>query len=208
MIGEVSSDGRSREAGFTLVELLVAMAIFAVVSTSVYAVLFATVRASNTSENVVRVSEEARAGLNRMVRETREGQLFSVLEENRYRVRIDFDRDGSYENPNDNGDYEDLQFRYDPADDEILLNGETLVAGVTPIPGTPIFSYTSSDLTYDFNGDGVTTKAELDAAASKGYQGVDSADTELYTNVEFAMRVTSDNRTTMFRTQAQLRNRR
>jgi prepilin-type N-terminal cleavage/methylation domain-containing protein len=208
MTGVDSSDARAGQAGFTLVELLVAMAIFAVVSTSVYAVVFATVRASNTSENVVRISEEARAGLNRMVRETREGQLFSVLEEDRYRVRIDFDRDGSYENPNENGDYEDLQFRYDSTDDEILLNGETLVAGVTPIPGTPIFSYTSSDLTYDFDGDGVTTKAELDAAASKGYQGVDSADTELYTNVEFAMRVTSDNRTTMFRTQAQLRNRR
>jgi prepilin-type N-terminal cleavage/methylation domain-containing protein len=199
---------RIGESGFTLVELLVAMAIFAVVSTSLYAVVFATVRASNTSENVVRVSEEARAGLNRMVRETREGQLFSVLEEDRYRVRIDFDRDGTYENPNETGDYEDLQFRYDSTDDEILLNGETLVSGVTPIPGTPIFSYTSSDLTYDFDGNGVTTKTELDAAPSSGYQGVDSNDAELYTNVEFAMRVRSGNRTTVFRTQAQLRNRR
>jgi prepilin-type N-terminal cleavage/methylation domain-containing protein len=208
MTGPVTTHADPSESGFTLIELLVAMAIFAVVSTSLYAVLFATVRASNTSENVVRVSEEARAGLNRMVRETREGQLFSVLEENRYRVRIDFDRDGSYENPNEAGDYEDLQFRYNSTDDEILLNGQTLVAGVTPIPGTPIFSYTSSDLTYDFDGNGVTTKTELDAAPSRGYQGVDSNDTELYTNVEFAMRVTSDNRTTVFHTQAQLRNRR
>jgi prepilin-type N-terminal cleavage/methylation domain-containing protein len=196
------------EGGFTLIELLVAIAVFAVISTSVYAVVFAGVRASNTSEDVVRVSEEARLGLNRMIRETREGQLFSGLSADSYRVRIDFDRDGDYENPNEAGDFENLKFSYDSADDTILLNGAVLIAGVTPINGsTPIFSYTSNDLRYDSNRDGVTTSAELAAAATAGY-AVDSTDPSQYSNVEFAFRVSSGPRQTVFRGQAQLRNRR
>jgi prepilin-type N-terminal cleavage/methylation domain-containing protein len=196
------------EGGFTLIELLVAIAVFAVISTSIYAVVFGGVRASNTSEDVVRVSEEARLGLNRMIRETREGQLFSGLSSDSYRVRIDFDRDGIYENPNEAGDFENLQFSYDSADDEVLLNGDVLIAGVTPIDGsTPVFSYTSNDLRYDSNRDGVTTSTELDQAAAEGYD-VDSTDPSQYSNVEFAFRVSSGPRQTVFRGQAQLRNRR
>jgi prepilin-type N-terminal cleavage/methylation domain-containing protein len=196
------------EAGFTLIELLVAIALFAVISTSIYAVVFAGVRASNTSEDVVRVSEEARLGLNRMIRETREGQLFSGLSSDSYRVRIDFDRDGIYENPNEAGDFENLQFSYDSADNEILLNGDVLIAGVTPIDGsTPVFSYTSNDLRYDSNRDGVTTSTELDEAAAAGY-AVDSTDPSEYSNVEFSFRVSSGPRQTVFRGLAQLRNRR
>jgi prepilin-type N-terminal cleavage/methylation domain-containing protein len=196
------------EEGFTLIELLVAIAVFAVISTSLYAVVFAGVRASNTSEDVVRVSEEARLGLNRMIRETREGQLFSGLSADSYRVRIDFDRDGDYENPNEAGDFESLEFSYDSADDTILLNGAVLIAGVTPVDGsTPIFSYTSNDLRYDSNRDGVTTSAELALAASQGFD-VDSTDPSQYSNVEFAFRVSSGPRQTVFRGQAQLRNRR
>jgi prepilin-type N-terminal cleavage/methylation domain-containing protein len=198
------------EGGFTLIELLVAIAVFAIISTSLYAVVFGGVRASNTSEDVVRVSEEARLGLNRMIRETREGQLFSGLSADSYRVRIDFDRDGAYENPNQDGDYENLEFRYHSGDETILLNGEVLIAGVTPVDSmatTPIFSFTSNDLRYDSNGDGVTTSTELDEAATLGY-AVSSSDTSLYSNVEFAFRVSSGPRQTVFRGQAQLRNRR
>lgn len=196
------------EEGFTLIELLVAIAVFAVISTGLYAVVFAGVRASNTSEDVVRVSEEARLGLNRMIRETREGQLFSGLSADSYRVRIDFDRDGDYENPNEAGDFENLEFSYDSGDDTILLNGDVLIAGVTPVDGsTPIFSYTSNDLRYDDDRDGVTTSAELALAASQGFD-VDSTDPSQYSNVEFAFRVSSGPRQTVFRGQAQLRNRR
>jgi len=206
--GGGSTEAPRSEAGFTLIELLVAIAVFAVISTSIYAVVFGGVRAANTSEDVVRVSEEARLGLNRMIRETREGQLFSGLSSDSYRVRIDFDRDGIYENPNQAGDFENLQFSYDSADDEILLNGDVLIAGVTPIDGsTPIFSYTSNDLRYDSNRDGVTTSTELDQAAAAGY-AVNSTDPSQYSNVEFAFRVSSGPRQTVFRGQAQLRNRR
>ncbi|MBA2311858.1 MAG: prepilin-type N-terminal cleavage/methylation domain-containing protein [Actinobacteria bacterium] len=199
---------RSSEVGFTLVEVLVAMGVFSIVSLSFYGVLFASVRSTNASEDVVRVSEEARGGLNRMIRETREGQLFSSLAADSYNVRIDFDGDGVYENPNENGDYENLNFEYRESDRTIRLNNSLLVAGVTRIGSTPIFSYTSNDLRYDWNGDGVTTAAELDLAPARGYPEVSAGDTALYSNVEFAFQVQSGDRTTQFRSQAQLRNRR
>lgn len=195
------------EAGFTLVELMVTIAIFAIVSVGFYSVMFSGTRSSTTTEDVVRVSEEARLGLNRMIRDTREGQLFANLDPTSYDVRIDFDGDGAHENPNEDGDYERLTFRYDAGSDTIRLNNEVLVAGVEPLEGTPVFSYTSSDLRYDWNGNGFTTPEELDEAGTRGY-GVSADDASLYSNVHYAFRVTSGGRTTSFTGLAQLRNRR
>ncbi len=198
-----------REEGFTLIETLVAISLFAIVSVSFYSVLMASVGVSETSRDVVRISEDARLGLNRMIRDTREGQLFSSLDTGSYTVRIDFDGDGdSSENPNENGDYESLEFKYVPSADSITLNDEVLAAGVEPIGSEPIFSYTSNELKYDWNGDGVTTSMELDAASSYGYPAIDSTDSGLYTSVVFTFQVRSGERVTEFRGQAQLRNRR
>jgi prepilin-type N-terminal cleavage/methylation domain-containing protein len=201
-----------RDDGFTLIETLVAISLFAIVSVSFYSVLLATIGVSETSHDVVRISEDARLGLNRMIRDTREGQSLASLSPTSYQVDIDFDGDGltglSSENPNGNGDYEELTFKYVGSDDSITLNEEVLAAGVEPIDSQPIFSYTSNDLTYDWNGDGVTTQPELDAASSHGYPAIDGSDSGLYTSVVFAFRVRSGDRVTDFRGQAQLRNRR
>lgn len=198
-----------RDEGFTLIETLVAISLFAIVSVSFYSVLSASVGVSNTSRDVVRISEDARLGLNRMIRDTREGQLFSSLDTSSYRVRIDFDGDGNpSENPNENGDYENLEFKYVASDDSITLNNEVLAAGIEPIGAEPVFSYTSNELKYDWNGDGVTTSTELDAAPSYGYPSIDSTDSGLYTSVVYSFRVRSGERVTEFRSQAQLRNRR
>jgi type II secretory pathway pseudopilin PulG len=197
-----------REDGYTIVESLVAIFILSITSVGFYSVLFAGTRASQTTEDVARVSEEARAGLNRMIRDTREGQLFSSLASDSYNVRIDFDGDGIYENPNEVGDYENLNFTYVASDRTIRLNNEVLVRGVELIPGLPLFSYTSNDLRYDWDGNGVTTQAELGEAGTRGYAGVSASDTSLYSNVHFAFRVRVGERASDFRGQAQLRNRR
>jgi len=196
------------EAGYTIVESLVAIFILSVTSVGFYSVLFAGTRASQTTEDVARVSEEARAGLNRMIRDTREGQLFSSLASDAYNVRIDFDGDGIYENPNEVGDYENLNFTYRASDKTIRLNNEVLVRGAELIPNSPLFSYTSNDLRYDWDGNGVTTQAELMEAGTRGYAGVSAGDTSLYSNVHFAFRVRVGERASDFRGQAQLRNRR
>jgi type II secretory pathway pseudopilin PulG len=196
------------EHGYTIVESLIAIFILTVASVGFYSVMFAGTRASQTTEDVVRVSEEARSGLNRMIRDTREGQLFSSLASDSYNVRIDFDGDGIYKNPNSVGDYESLSFTYHPSDKTIRLNNEVLVRGVELITGTPLFSYTSNDLRYDWDGNGVTTQAELGEAGTRGYAGVSASDTSLYSNVHFAFRIRVGERASDFRGQAQLRNRR
>lgn len=188
------------ESGFTLVEVLVAFAMFSVLSISFYAVVFGAVRGSGTSRSVAKVSEEARLGLNRMVRDTREAERIVDLDitaaSASYSIRVDFNRD---RDSSDAGEEE--EFVYTAATEEITLNGDVLVRGVEKIPGTEIFSFSSNLLEYDANGDGVATYDEVFAA--------EGGDVFPYlSNVTFAIAVTEDDQRTNFRTEAQLRNRR
>lgn len=199
---------RSRsQAGFTLVEVLVAFALFSVLSISFYAVVFGAVRGSGTSRSVAKISQEARLGLNRMVRDTREAERIVDLDISgataSYTIRVDFNRDGD---TSDSGETEEFVFSQSAR--EITLNGDVLVRGVRQIPGTDIFSFSSNLLEYDNGaapgtvaGDGVATMAEVAAA--------EGGDVFPYlTNVTFALRVFEEGRSTDFRTEAQLRNRR
>ena len=121
---------RIDEQGYTLVEVMVAITLFAILSIGFYQVMFSGVRGSDTTRNVARISEEARLGLNRMVRDTREtgGHCFGTsatvcglvrAEPDRYWVEVDYNGDDVCTSPV-NGrcplDYaqnEYLQFRYD-----------------------------------------------------------------------------------------------
>jgi type II secretory pathway pseudopilin PulG len=201
-------NGNRSEAGFTLIEILVAIGLLMLVSVTIYNLMFSAVRSTDTSEEVVRVSEEGRLGLNRMIRDTREGQVFGVVSANSYSVKVDFNGDGTYSNAL--GNYEILEFEYVWNKRAILLNDEVLVAGAEPIGSTettqittiPVFSFTSNDLYYDSSNDGVTTSQELQCC------GLDPSDSSLYHNVEIAFQVREGDQLTVFRGQAQLRNRR
>jgi prepilin-type N-terminal cleavage/methylation domain-containing protein len=197
------------QSGFTMIEVLIAMALLAIVATTMYQLMFSAVRSTDEAEDIVRTSEEARLGLNRMTRDTREGQVFDLsASDNTYSVQVDFDGDGSYANTP--GNYEVLEFKYSWAQRAILLNGEVLVRGAEPIGSTAtteaeesdIFSFTSNNLQYDANLDGITTGSELDGA------DLDPNDPTLYSNVEFAFQVRTGKQVTEFYGRAQLRNRR
>jgi len=89
------------------------------------------------------------------------------------------------------------------------------VTGVEQIPGRSVFSYSSNQLAYDWDGNGVTTAAELDAGPSNGVTDigngdgqVNSPELQLLSNVSFALRLTDGGRFTDFYAEAQLRNRR
>jgi prepilin-type N-terminal cleavage/methylation domain-containing protein len=203
------------EEGFTLVEVLVATMLFAVLSVGFYQVLFATTRQSDTSNSIAHVSEEARLGFNRMIRDTREGDTLDSAGPNSYRVLVDFNGDGNYQNPNAAGDYEDLTFSYIAGDETIELNGEVLMRGVERIPGRDIFTYSSNFLQFDWNADGEATWQEVDQAASHGVTGVGDSNGALsageypfLSSVSYAFRVVADDRDAEFFGQAQVRNRR
>ncbi len=199
------------EQGYTLIETMVAILLISIVTTTFYMVLFSGARGSEKSREVTRVTEEARAGLNRIIRDTREADVLSGVSTNSYNVKIDFNGDGVYENPNSVGDYEDLTFAYLADDETITLNGEVLVNGVQKVGAEPVFTYTSSHLDYDWDGNGVTTLAELEAAHQPPHNhttvtpGNESA---LLTGVAFEFQVNSGDSTTRFVGEAQLRNRR
>jgi prepilin-type N-terminal cleavage/methylation domain-containing protein len=148
---------RSDDAGFTLVELLIGVFLLLVAAVGFYSVMFSGTRSTDTTQSVVRISEEARLGFNRMVRDTREADSIVHASPAQYRVLIDFDGDGSYDNPNADGDYEDLTFSFNAGEKTITLNGELLIAGVEQIAGEDVFTFTSNLLQYDWSGDGVTS---------------------------------------------------
>jgi prepilin-type N-terminal cleavage/methylation domain-containing protein len=197
------------EHGYTLVESLIALLLISIVSTTFYSVLFSGARGSERTRQVTKVSEEARSGLNRMVRDTREADVLASVSADSYNVQIDFNGDGAYENPNADGDFEDLTFSYQAASETITLNGETLVAGVEPVASEPVFSFTSSYLEYDWDGNGVTTLTELEAAPSHGVTTVTAGnEASFLTGVGFEFQVQSGESTERFVAEAQLRNRR
>lgn len=205
---------RYSESGFTLVELLVGISLFAALSIGFYTMMFSGVDSAQTAESLVRISEEARAGFNRMVRDTREAQEIDPISSTEFNVRTDFNGDGLFTNPNPNGDFEDLN--YEISGGELTLNGEVLMTGIRQVGSNPFFTYSSNLLEYDWDDDGITDCVpELDQAGSHGVLGVgdgsgacDSGEKEFLSEVGFALAVEDGDRESTFFAQAQLRNRR
>lgn len=202
--------GSQDHRGFTLVEMLVVMGLFSMFATIFYSVMLAGQRGARTTQDIATITQEARLGLNRMIRDTREAAALNGLVSagaTSYRIRADFNADGDVLDA-----FEDVTYAYDAAQRRITISDgtvtETLVAGVAPIPDRDMFSFTSNRLEYDTNPvDGVTTIAELDAAAAAGASlAVDKL--QYITSVTYAMRISSGARSSDFYAQAQLRSRR
>jgi hypothetical protein len=194
------------------------MFVFALLSTGIYQVMIAQTKSLDTARATSRAGEEARVGFNRMVRDTREADVISAATVgSSFTIKVNYNADGLYSNPNPNGDNEILTYAYDSANKTVTLNGEILMEGVMPVTGKPMFQFTSNALEYDWDGDGTTTWEEVDQAscASHGITGVgdcdpppgvlDAPEFPHLTGVEFAIRDVQD--TTTFYATAQLRNR-
>jgi hypothetical protein len=200
------------EAGYGLAEMLVALTLFLVIIGGVYTLMFSGAEGSDTARSVAHISEEARLTLNRLIRDTREGDALSAVTPSSYNVKVDFDGDGIYENPNQSGDYEDLSISFDPGAGTIDLNGQLLVDGIEVVPGKHLFTYSSNFLEFDSNGDGVTTWEELDmatdSAVGNGNGLLDGLELAYISSVNVAVRITEGDESADFYAEAQLRNRR
>jgi len=210
-----------RQEGFTLVELLVGVLLLSIVSIGFYTVLFASSRSSDTSRAVTKVSEEARLGFSRMVRDTRQGRALVSASDTSYTIEVDFDGDGVIEpdgTQNSQGDYEVLTYSFNETANTISLNGEVLMRRVqcVEVSGAckPAFSYSSNRLEYDWTPkDGITTWEELDEAPSHGVIGVgnsngtlDAAELPFVSNVTYELMVVERDASTEYIAEAQLRN--
>ncbi|HEX2058363.1 MAG TPA: type II secretion system protein [Actinomycetota bacterium] len=210
------------QAGFTIVEVLVSMTIFSVLAASVFGVMVSATRGSETTRRVAGISEQARLGINRMVRDTREGSAIDSVSAdlNTFEVHVDFDGNNvitPLPATNAMGDLEELTYSYDQNTKTLRLNGEILVRGVECARDElgnclPAFSFESNRLEFDTDKNGVTTWQELDQAPTT--YGVGNGDGQLnwelplISNVSFALRVQDGTAQRDFYAEAQLRNQR
>jgi len=221
------------ERGFTMAEFLVVILLVSIITIGFYQVMLSGDRGSDTSRAVVNISEEARLGFNRLVRDTREaveircpsGFGTPCITPTSYTVHVDFNGDGTAfyqtgaaQNPNSDGDYELLTFSL--SGDRVLVNGQTLIRGVEcvtdPVPPNTcdVFRYASNKLEYDWDANGVTTWREIDAAGPSHGLTIGDQDGQIdtlselrqITSVLFSFEVTAEDRSTVFYAEAQLRN--
>jgi prepilin-type N-terminal cleavage/methylation domain-containing protein len=186
------------DRGFTLIELLVVVALFAVVSVGLYQVMLSSVRGNETAQDVATIAQEARLGLNRVVRDTREASSLLEATDTSYTISVRFPGSDVVE---------DLTYSYHAGSKTIRLNGQVLIKGVEPIGTTPIFTYSSNRLEYDWDANGITSWEELNEAATHGVTL--APDKLIYvSNVAYTFRVSSGPRQAEFYAQAQWRNRR
>jgi prepilin-type N-terminal cleavage/methylation domain-containing protein len=220
---------KNGEGGFTLIEVLVTMFILGIVTTAMYQALFAGAKGSQKARDVVGVSQEARLGFNRMVRDTRESARIvdPSVDANgeEFTINVDFNSDGVFSPApsNPTGDYEVLTFRFNRSSSGngtiTVSNGvltEPLMTGVDCVrkaDGTcnPVFTYSSSRLEYDTNGDGISSAVpELDQAPTIGNKNgqLDGQEVLFVDVVSFSLRLSIKNSGETFFAQAQLRNQR
>ncbi|HWC14940.1 MAG TPA: prepilin-type N-terminal cleavage/methylation domain-containing protein [Actinomycetota bacterium] len=216
---------REGQEGFTLVETLVTMLMLSLASAAFYQVLFAGVEGSQTSRSVVRVSDEARLGLNRMIRDTRQANTIRLATPTGYAVDIDFDGNGTITPAparNGQGDYEQLSFvvvagklyieacsaaqGLDCGQDKTVL-----IDGVSAVPGLDIFRYSSNLLEYDCmpqppGFDGVTDQAELNNTTCTVTQLTPAQQLSALTDIDYNLIVTFGDRSSVFSAHANIRN--
>lgn len=222
------------EGGYSLVEVLVSVVLFSVVSIGFTQVMLSGARGTDITRRNVRVSEEGRLGLNRIVRDVREASWLSLPGTDpagvytSFTIKTDYNGDGVFANSAGaaaaESNYEVVTYAYDAATKRITVTAagfppETLLAGIEPVGTKPVFSFTSNRLEYDWSGDGVTTMTEVNqlACIQGGYNlSLDSAcnstltDKELanLTNFALAVEINSAGADTEYFAEAQLRNRR
>jgi prepilin-type N-terminal cleavage/methylation domain-containing protein len=227
--------GTREEDGYSLVEVIVALFIFSIISVGFMSVMMSGARSTDATRSSVRLSEEARLGLNRIVRDVREAGWIALPSneagavQTSFTVKTDYNGNGVYANSTGpygtaESNYEVVTYAYDAATKSITVTAdgfpaETLIKGVEPIGTTPVFSFTSNRLELDWNGDGVTTLTEVsenactwggNSATLDALCNTTLTDKEMayVTNFALSVKVRSSDATSEYFAEAELRNRR
>jgi type II secretory pathway component PulJ len=226
-----SSPGRDGEAGFTMVEMLVAASLFMVLNIFTFTAVLSTAEVTTKARDGLDVNQEARLLLNRMSRELREASsvtaatnpatfphtaawaTFDPNGDSSLTFEVDFNNNKVIE-PNA-ADPEVITYKYERAKERLLLQagGQTLPVLATNVTGFKLL-FTSRlnlyDGTVDGVKDGVVTWEELDKdlALVKG-NGNRLLDVELTSVNAVRIEITlfKGQRRQTYRTQVDLRNR-
>lgn len=176
MLKKMRRFSRLRQAGFTIIEVLMALAIAGVAMTAIYSVFISSNRSYRTQDSVADAQQRARVGVDFIVRDLRMagfdplGSALAGIElasNTKVRVTADIDMDGTIDNANRE------RVTYEFANNSLrqcLYEGtgsqswQTLIEDVS---GTSRFSY------LDANGAATTTDIRIVAITMKA-QGSDA----------------------------------
>lgn len=167
------------EAGYTLVEMIVAMAIFMLLASIIMVTVVSISRATTNAKQFTNMNEQARIATERLTREMRQateirGATLPAAPGGDTVVTfgVDFNGNGVIEAAV--ADPEIITYRYDATREQLTLtaNDESGTAITRPILSEEVtyfeFDYRSSLWQYDANADGLTTWRELDATPGIG----------------------------------------
>lgn len=212
---EPETGERRRDAGVSLVEVLVGVGLFAVLGTLLLGLALSTSRVSEDTRALTTMNERSRLVMERLTRELRQAQAIQVVKlppatTTSVTFWTDFDGlpgEGTIVDP------EVLTYAWDPSTKNLTLSGKGL-AGAAPVLATKVSAFTlglrSSKWQYDANADGKTTWQELDAAGAPvgNMNGLpDGPELDHIDLVEVSMTVQEGVRVQSYNTQVDLRNR-
>lgn len=213
--GDDGSLQRRRDAGMSLIEVLVGMGLFAVMGTLLLGVALSTSRVSEDTRALTTMNERSRLAMERLTRELRQAQAIQVVKlppaaTTSVTFWTDFDGlpgEGTIADP------EVLTYTWDPSTKNLTLSAKGMT-GAAPVLATDVSSFTlglrSSKWQYDANADGRTTWEELDAAGAPvgNANGLpDGPELDNIDLVEVSMTVQEGTRVQTYSTQVDLRNR-
>lgn len=211
------------DEGFTVIELLITLFLFGILTTVLFLVVMNNVSTVTSVRQSTDLNEESRLVLNRMARELREaqailsvsnpgGSTFDPAADSAVTFEVDFNGNGTIEPLA--ADPEQITYKFESPAKRILLQagGQTL-----PILAENVeffkLTYTSKKFECDTNSDGTVTWEELDAAPSPCPDNFGNSngafDVELagINSVTIDLTVLTGNRQQDYRTQLDLRNR-
>lgn len=207
----------ARDAGFTMVEMLVSMALFAVLGTVLLGFSLGSARVADSVQSATDVTEEARLATERMTRELRQAEgLSGAVVSNglvvAMTIEVDFDGNGTIDTTA--VDPEVLTYRWLPEDRRLTLTANNdvtrpvLAGGVERVD----IRLRSSQWIYDgadsSEPDGITTWQELDASSIGNGNGVpDAGELPFIDLVSVELVVRDGDSSRRFTVQADMRNR-
>ena len=186
MTGRPPAEARGIDAGMTLIELLVAMSIFAVLARLALASVISINRASEDTRKLTTVGEETRLGMERLTRELRQASAIKTAtlpvatnDPTEFTIQVNWD-DTPCINANA-ADPEQVTYVYNPTSD--VLTMKAYGHDDAPLLATRVTSFQldlrSSAWQYDTNFDGVTTWQEIDASSIGDHVPTNFTSTEL-----------------------------
>ena len=208
-----------RARAMTLIELLVAMGLFAIVSTILLGMAVSLSTFADQTESNADVTEESRLAIERMTREFRQARSLDYArlvdagsDITEMTISVDFDGSGAIEN--NAADPEILTYRWDPNSKLLTLSGNdpTGDAVTRPILAGGVTDFElrlrSSLWIYDADGDGITTWAEIDSSpVGNGNGEPDGEELEFIDLISVAITVAQNDAERTFTLQADMRNR-